>query len=99
MCFDESFSYFVPSLLGGEHTFKVGGGISFNQMPPRTTFSSGTFQFRGDAPYNPANPATYPVPVRRHRRARRIDYGYRRLLADRRHYFFVEDKFRVSEQR
>ena len=58
--FDESFSYFVPSLWGGEHTFKMGGGISFNQMPPRTTVDSGTFQFRSDAPYNPADPATYP---------------------------------------
>ena len=48
------------SLWGGEHTFKVGGGISFNQMPPRTTVDSGIFQFRTDAPYNPANPATYP---------------------------------------
>jgi Carboxypeptidase regulatory-like domain/TonB-dependent Receptor Plug Domain len=40
---DESFSYFVPSLWGGEHTLKAGGGLSFNEMPPRTTFSSGTF--------------------------------------------------------
>ena len=58
--FDESFSYFVPSLWGGEHTFKMGGGISYNQMPPRTTVDSGIFQFRSDAPYNPADPATYP---------------------------------------
>jgi hypothetical protein len=93
--FDEAFSYFVPSLWGGEHTFKVGGGISFNQMPPRTTFSSGTFQFRTDAPYNPAVPATYPF---------QFDvtvgppdpYGYAITSKDRRTYFFVEDKFRVS---
>ena len=51
--FDESFSYFVPRLVGGEHTFKSGGGISFNQMPPRTTFSSGTFQFRGERALQP----------------------------------------------
>ena len=57
---DESFSYFAPRLFGSEHNFKVGGGVSFNEMPPRTTFSSGTFQFRGDAPYNPADPATFP---------------------------------------
>ena len=93
--FDEAFSYFVPSLLGGEHTFKAGGGISFHQMPPRTTISSGTFQFRTDAPYNPADPTTYPF---------QFDvtvgppdpFGYSITSKDRRHYFFAEDKFRVS---
>jgi Carboxypeptidase regulatory-like domain/TonB dependent receptor/TonB-dependent Receptor Plug Domain len=93
--FDEAFSYFVPSLLGGEHSFKVGGGISFNEMPPRTTFSSGTFNFPTDTPYNPANPATFPdrfdVTV-----GPPNDYGYAITSKDRRHYFFAEDKFRVS---
>jgi hypothetical protein len=93
--FDEALSYFVPHLLGGEHTFKVGGGISFNQMPPRTTFSSGTFRFPTDAPYNPANPATFPdqfnVTV-----GPPNDFGYPITSKDRRHYFFVEDKYRVS---
>jgi hypothetical protein len=56
---DESFSYFAPRLFGSEHNFKVGGGVSFNEMPPRTTFSSGTFQFRGDTPYNPADSSTF----------------------------------------
>ena len=93
--FDEAFSYFVPSLLGGEHTFKVGGGVGFHQMPPRTTFSSGTFQFRTDAPYNPNDPATYPfqfdVTV-----GPPNDYGYAITSKDRRQYLFAEDKFRVS---
>ena len=93
--FDEAMSYFVPNLLGGEHSFKFGGGISFNQMPPRTTFSSGTFRFPTDAPYNPANPATYPdqftVTV-----GPPNDFGYAITSKDRRHYFFAEDKFRVS---
>jgi hypothetical protein len=92
---DEAFSYFVPSLLGGEHTLKVGGGISFNQMPPRTTMSSGTFQFRSDAAYNPNDPSTFPfqfdVTV-----GPESDFGYAVTSKDRRHYFFVEDKFRVS---
>lgn len=93
--FDEAFSYFVPSLWGGEHTLKMGGGFSLNQMPPRTTFSSGTFQFRTDAGYDPANPATYPF---------QFDvtvgppdpYGYSITSKDRRQYLFLEDKFRVS---
>jgi hypothetical protein len=93
--FDEALSYFVPRLLGGEHTFKVGGGISFNQMPPRTTFSSGTFNFPTDIPYNPANPATFPdrfdVTV-----GPPNEFGYPITSRDRRHYFFAEDKFRVS---
>ena len=57
---DQAFSYFVPSLFGGEHTIKAGGGYSWNNMDPRSTFDSGTFQFRGDAPYNPADPTTHP---------------------------------------
>jgi len=94
--FDEAFSYFVPSLLGGEHTFKFGGGVGFHQMPPRTTFSSGTFQFRTDAPYNPNDPATYPfqfdVTV-----GPPDEFGYAITSKDRRQYLFAEDKFRVSE--
>ncbi len=93
--FDQAFSYFVPSLWGGEHTFKVGGGISLNQMPARTTISSGTFQFRTDAPYDPANLATYPfqfdVTV-----GPPNEFGYAIPSKDRRHYFFAEDKFRVT---
>jgi Carboxypeptidase regulatory-like domain/TonB-dependent Receptor Plug Domain/TonB dependent receptor len=94
---DESLSYFVPSLWGSEHTFKAGGGISFNQMPPRTTFSSGTFQFQGrDTPYNPANPATYPtqfdVTV-----GPPSEFGYAVTSKDRRTYLFLEDKWRMSK--
>jgi len=93
--FDEAFSYFVPSLLGGEHTFKAGFGVGFHQMPPRTTFSSGTFQFRTDAGYNPNDPATFPfqfdVTV-----GPPNDYGYAITSKDRRQYLFAEDKFRVS---
>ena len=92
---DESFSYFAPQLFGGEHNFKVGGGVSFNEMPPRTTFSSGTFQFRGDAPYNPADPSTFPfqfnVTV-----GPPSDWGYEVFSRDRRGYGFVEDKWRVA---
>ena len=92
---DESFSYFAPQLFGGEHNFKVGGGASFNEMPPRTTFSSGTFQFRGDAPYNPADPATFPfqfnVTV-----GPPSDWGYEVFSRDRRAYGFAEDKWRVA---
>ena len=93
--FDESFSYFVPELWGGEHTIKSGGGISWNRMDPRTTVDSGTFQFRGDAPYDPSNPATYPFqfditigPVGVN--------GFDVFSRDHRYYFFAEDKWRVA---
>jgi hypothetical protein len=89
---DEAFSYFAPSLWGHEHNFKVGGGASFNEMPPRTTFSSGTFQFRTDAPYDPGNPATFPfqfgVTI-----GPPSEFGYPVFSRDRRTYFFVEDKW------
>jgi hypothetical protein len=91
---DEALSYFVPR-MGGEHNFKVGGGVSFNQMPPRTTVDSGTFIFRTDAPYNPADPSTYPA---------QFDItlgpegsnGFDVYSRDRRYYFFLEDKWGVT---
>ena len=92
---DDSYSYFVPSLWGGEHTFKMGGGISYNQMPPRTTVDSGIFQFRGDAPYNPADPTTHPFQFDVIVGPAGVD-GYDVFSRDRRYYFFLEDKYRVS---
>jgi hypothetical protein len=92
---DESFSYFAPRLWGREHTFKVGAGLSFNQMPPRTTFSSGTFQFRSDTPYNPANPATHPFQFTA-TVGPPSDWGYEVFSRDRRFYGFAEDRWRLS---
>ena len=91
---DNSFSYFVPSLWGGEHTFKAGGGVSFNQATPRSTVSSGIFTFENDLPYDPANPATYPSQFD-------ITVGppgeeFAAYAKDRRFYFFTEDKWRVN---
>ena len=92
---DQAFSYFVPSLLGGEHTLKAGGGYSWNNMDPRSTFDSGTFQFRGDAPYNPADPLTHPfqfnVLV-----GPPDDYGYAIVSKDQRRYLFLEDKWALT---
>jgi hypothetical protein len=92
---DETFSYFAPSLWGYEHTIAAGAGIGFHEMPPRTTFSSGTFQFRTDAPYNPADPATFPfqfnVTV-----GPPDPYGYPVFSRDRRYNLFAEDRMRLS---
>ena len=91
---DEAFSYFVPR-MGGDHNFKLGGGISFNEMPPRTTVDSGTFIFRTDAPYDPANPATYPTQFDITLGPPGVN-GFDVFSRDRRYYFFVEDKWSVT---
>ena len=93
--FDDSFSYFVPSLWGGEHTIKAGAGFSLNQMPPRTTVDSGTFQFRGDLPYDPNNPATYPFQFDVTVGPPGVN-GYDVYSKDRKAYAFFEDKWRLS---
>jgi hypothetical protein len=94
---DQAFSYFVPQLVGGEHTFKMGGGYSWNNMDPRSTFDSGTFQFRGDAGYNPADPLTHPfqfnVLV-----GPPDDYGYAIVSKDQRRYLFIEDKWSLTNR-
>ncbi|MGC4082482.1 MAG: TonB-dependent receptor [Vicinamibacterales bacterium] len=93
---DESFSYFVPSLKG-EHTLKAGGGLSFNESPPRGAVSSGTYQFRSDAAYDPANLATYPFQFDITVGPEGVD-AYDIYTRDRRVYAFLEDKWRVSEK-
>jgi hypothetical protein len=90
---EDSFSYFVPN-WGGEHTFKTGGGFSINSDDPRSQADSGTYEFDSDLPYDPANPATYPVQFD-------VDVGppgseFQVSATDKRSYFFVEDKWRVT---
>ena len=91
----DTFSYFVPDLFGGEHTFKLGGAFSLNRADPRANLDSGTFTFGSDLPYNPANPATFPNQFD-------IQVGpegaesFGVFAYDRRTSFFVEDKWRAS---
>jgi hypothetical protein len=92
---DESFSYYVPSLLGGEHTFKAGAGTSWNQMPPRTTVDSGTFTFDSDFPYDPNNPETFPTQFDITVGPPGVE-GFDVFSKDRRFYAFVEDKWRLG---
>ncbi len=93
---DESFSYFVPS-LAGEHTLKAGGGLSFNESPPRGAASSGTYLFRSDLPYNPNDPATYPYQFDITVGPEGVD-TYDIYTRDRRFYAFVEDKWRLTDK-
>jgi outer membrane receptor protein involved in Fe transport len=92
---DDAFTYFVPQLWGGEHTMKAGGGVSWNQMPPRTTVDSGTFQFRTDAAYDPAIPSTYPNQFDITLGPPGVD-GFDVYSRDVRQYYFFEDKWRLS---
>jgi hypothetical protein len=92
---DQSFTYFVPQLWGGEHTFKAGAGISFNQMPPRTTVDSGLFIFDTDRPYNPADPTTYPTQFDIQLGPVGVN-GFDVYSRDRRNYVFVEDRWHLS---
>ena len=93
---DDSFSYFVPS-LAGEHTFKIGGGLSFNQSPPRGAVSSGIYQFRSDTPYDPNNAATYPFQFDITVGPTGVD-SYDIYTRDRRFYGFLEDKWRLTDR-
>lgn len=64
---DNAFTY-VLSGWGGDHTFKIGGGWSRNGTTPadsrlpRTVGANsvGTYSFPTNAPFDPANPRTYP---------------------------------------
>lgn len=94
--FDESMSYFAPGLFKGDHTFKFGGGASANQMPPRTTVDSGTFQFRSDAPYDPNNPATFPFQFDITLGPEGVN-GFDVYSRDVRRYLFIEDKWQVAD--
>ncbi len=91
---DNAYSYFVPD-LAGEHNLKVGGGFSLNQTPPRSAVSSGTYQFRTDAAYDPANPATYPFQFDITVGPPGVD-SFAVYSRDRRAYGFIEDKWKVA---
>jgi hypothetical protein len=94
--FDNTYSYFLPTSRG-DHTLKVGGGVSTNRMTPRGTVDSGTFEFDTDLPYDPTNPATFP--------SRFVSQvgpccpdTFNVIYHDLRNYFFVEDRWRASDR-
>jgi hypothetical protein len=95
---DDSFSYFVPNLFGGEHTFKFGGGFSHNASPWRANASSGVFTFKTDAPYDPNNPATYPTQFDITVGNPTETYAFKLSTTDKRYNVFLEDKWRVGEK-
>jgi len=93
--FDNSFSYFAPSLWGAEHTLKVGAGYSINNAPDRASPNSGTFDFGSNLPYDPANPATFPREFTVLVGPPGTDYVV--TANDSRYNFFFEDRMRVTD--
>ena len=93
--FDDTFSYFVPD-MNGDHNFKFGGGVSWNRVVPRAIASSGLFIFEQDAPYDPANPATYPSQFEITVGPTSFTEDFPTYSHDWRGYFFFQDKWQVN---
>lgn len=92
---DLAYSYFVPN-WGGEHTMKTGAGWSYNAAPGRGSPDTGTFDFAGNLPYNPNNPATYPREFSVRMGPPNSNYAV--STYDRRYSAFFEDKWRTSDR-
>ncbi len=59
--FNDTFSWFVPHTLGGEHQLKFGMQYVYNSIElPNDGNRNGTFSFSTDRPFDPNNPSTYP---------------------------------------
>jgi hypothetical protein len=57
----ESYSQFVPALLGGDHDLKVGGQYIYTTIGlPDQTDMNGRFTFPSDKAFNRNDPSTYP---------------------------------------
>jgi Carboxypeptidase regulatory-like domain len=57
----DSFSWFVPQLMGGSHDIKFGGQYIYSTIElPDQTDMNGRFGFSTDLAFNPNNPRSYP---------------------------------------
>jgi hypothetical protein len=57
---DNTFSWFISG-AGGSHDFKFGEQYTYGEhFEEFQRFMNGAFRFASDAPFNPANPSTYP---------------------------------------
>ncbi len=94
--FANTVSYFLPHGQG-DHNLKFGASFSLNRADPRIRVSSGEFEFETDLPYDPANPATFPVQFE-------IDVGppgtagFNTFAKDWRTSFFAQDKWLVNDR-
>lgn len=84
----------VKSGWGGDHTFKLGAAFSRNGALPQGTATNftGLFTFPTNAPFNAANPATYPYRFG-------ISMGrYEFEQIDRRTSGYFQDKWQVTNR-
>jgi hypothetical protein len=93
---DNTFTYFKPTERG-DHTFKAGGGYSTNVADPRSTVDSGNFTFVTDAPFDPANPATYPTEFTTQLGPSGVN-SFDVQSRDHRYYVFAEDRWRATNR-
>jgi hypothetical protein len=84
----------IKSGWGGEHSFKVGGAYSRNGALPQGTAANfiGTYTFPTDAPFDAANPVTYPYRFQ-------VAMGqYNFTEVDHRGSGFLSDKWQVNRK-
>ncbi|MSO63277.1 MAG: TonB-dependent receptor [Acidobacteria bacterium] len=91
--FDDTMTW-IKSGWGGDHTFKAGAAYSRNGALPQGTATNftGLFTFPTDAPFNAANPTTYPFRFG-------ISMGqYNFTQIDHRASGYVQDKWQLNNR-
>ena len=88
---ENTFTWFVPGKRG-DHDIKIGGQFqAINHRFDDQTNMNGTFTFRSDAAFNPANPATYPE-----RLSIRVPSPDNSFMQSKAIVGFVQDKWRIT---
>ena len=90
---DDTFSWFVPGKKG-DHDLRVGAQYEYARAELDTHGQlNGTFLFRGDAPFDPADPRTYPERLN-------IRVPGPSLLSMKSHHFgaFGQDKWKIGRR-
>ena len=88
---ENTFTWFVPGKRG-DHDIKVGAQFqAINHRFDDQTNMNGTFTFRGDAAFNPADPATYPE-----RLSIRVPSPDASFMQSKAIVGFVQDKWRIT---
>jgi hypothetical protein len=86
----ETFTQFLPSWLGGDHSLKFGAQYIYSQIGlPDQTNMNGTFTFSTDTAFNVADPRTYPE-----RLSIRVPAASDILLPTHVAVFFAQNQFR-----
>jgi hypothetical protein len=89
---NDSFTLLKPG-WGGDHTFKLGAGWASFGARPHTLGSNavGTFEFSTNAPFDPADPGTYPFAF-----TMRVLGQLEFEPVDHQSHFYVQDRWQVN---